>query len=315
MKFLRRWLWDQWQSIHDEALAESRELAPAARESAGQESGAKEKENGKRKGKRAASAATTAAAGPISRPLDWRPLVVLLVCAFSLTLQEYYGDRDFFQKLWPRPSGSQWISSNHELWSFVWWSGWRFFGYLVLPAVVVLLLPGEKFRDYGWSFKGFSKHVWIYVALFLAVLPLVIGVSYTRPFQQTYPFYKLATRSTTDFMVWELLYALQFLSLEFFFRGFLLHGLKRAIGAHAIWVMVVPYCMIHYGKPLSETLGAIVAGLILGTLALRTRSIWCGVLIHISVAISMDLLAMSHCLEDRPCAGHGVSAGDLPRYK
>ena len=35
--------------------------------------------------------------------------------------------------------------------------------------------------------------------------------------------------------------------------------------------MIVPYCMIHYGKPLPETLGAIGAGLILGTLAMRTQ--------------------------------------------
>jgi membrane protease YdiL (CAAX protease family) len=50
--------------------------------------------------------------------------------------------------------------------------------------------------------------------------------------------------------------------------------------------------MIHYGKPLPETLGAIGAGVILGTLAMRTRSIWGGVLIHIGVAITMDMLAL-----------------------
>jgi membrane protease YdiL (CAAX protease family) len=58
--------------------------------------------------------------------------------------------------------------------------------------------------------------------------------------------------------------------------------------------MVVPYCMIHYGKPMPETLFAIVAGLVLGTLALRTKSIWLGVLIHISVALTMDILSLSH---------------------
>ena len=58
--------------------------------------------------------------------------------------------------------------------------------------------------------------------------------------------------------------------------------------------MVVPYCMVHFGKPVPEVVGAIFAGIILGTLALRTRSIWCGVLIHISVAWTMDLLALSH---------------------
>ena len=71
-------------------------------------------------------------------------------------------------------------------------------------------------------------------------------------------------------------------------------GLKRALGSHAIFVMCVPYCMIHFHKPVQEVTGAIFAGIILGTLALRTRSIWCGVLIHVSVAWTMDLLALSH---------------------
>ena len=31
------------------------------------------------------------------------------------------------------------------------------------------------------------------------------------------------------------------LALEFFFRGFLLFALKRAVGAYAIFVMIVPY--------------------------------------------------------------------------
>ena len=39
---------------------------------------------------------------------------------------------------------------------------------------------------------------------------------------------------------------------------------------------------------------AVLAGIALGTLALRTRSIYGGVLIHIAVAWSMDLLVLSH---------------------
>jgi membrane protease YdiL (CAAX protease family) len=64
------------------------------------------------------------------------------------------------------------------------------------------------------------------------------------------------------------------------------------MGSHAIFAMVVPYCMIHYGKPFPETMGAIVAGIVLGTLAMKTRSIWSGFLIHVSVAISMDVAAL-----------------------
>ena len=58
--------------------------------------------------------------------------------------------------------------------------------------------------------------------------------------------------------------------------------------------MAVPYCMIHYGKPYLEVNGAIVAGVVLGSLAMRTRSIYSGFLVHITVAFSMDFLALWH---------------------
>lgn len=56
--------------------------------------------------------------------------------------------------------------------------------------------------------------------------------------------------------------------------------------------MMIPYCMIHWNKPLAETLAAIVAGLVLGTLSLRSRSIWWGVAIHYWVALCMDVAAL-----------------------
>ncbi len=87
---------------------------------------------------------------------------------------------------------------------------------------------------------------------------------------------------------------MQFFALEVFFRGFMLHALKRPMGAYAIFAMIVPYCMIHYHKPIAEVLGAVAAGTVLGTLSLHTGSIWCGVLIHVSVAWSMDSLALMH---------------------
>ncbi len=273
--WIKRWTWDEWQLIH----AEYAPIDAAA-----------------------------------ARQLDWRPLVVLVVTAVSLTLQYYYGDRDTFGQLWPRPAPAAWVKSSYELASFAWWTGWRVVGYIVLPIVVVLLMPGERLRDYGFSVRGFARHAWIYVALFLVVLPFVVAASFTESFQLAYPFYKLANRSTQDLLLWEAMYALQFLSLEFFFRGFLLHGLKRSIGAHAIWVMVVPYVMIHFEKPLAETLGACIAGLALGTLALRTRSIWCGVLIHVSVAVTMDLLALGHCPPDQPCKSAHTPSYERQHY-
>ena len=131
--------------------------------------------------------------------------------------------------------------------------------------------------------------------LMLAVMiPIVVVVSATEGFQATYPFYKPLREEPLwpRFWIWEIAYFMQFVGLEFFFRGFLLHGVKRRFGAYAIFVMMVPYCMIHFGKPMPETLAAILAGIILGFMSLKTRSIWMGVALHVSVALSMDLCSL-----------------------
>ncbi|HEY3808067.1 MAG TPA: type II CAAX endopeptidase family protein [Kofleriaceae bacterium] len=234
---------------------------------------------------------------------SWKILLVLVLVAVSLTLQEYIGDRGWFDRMFRGHAGS---TQYYELESYAWWAGWRVLGYVVFPMILIAAMPGERLRDYHVSLRGFWKHLWIYVVLFLCVLPAVLYASTTPAFRHTYPFYRLANRSTFDLWGWECLYAAQFLSLEFFFRGFILKALRRRLGSNAIFVMIVPYCMIHYGKPLPETLGAIGAGLILGTLAMRTKSIWGGVLIHLGVAMTMDLLALRGC----PPIGSGRFCGE-----
>jgi hypothetical protein len=167
-------------------------------------------------------------------------LVVLVTVAASLTLQEYLGGHDTYERLFPPDGSTYW-----ELRGFAWWSGWRVLGYVVIPMIVLACLPGQRIRDYHVSLRGFFRHLWVYGALFALVLPAVLFASTTREFRLTYPFYRVANRSYADLVMWEALYGAQFLSLEFFFRGFVLHGLRRALGANAIFVMIVPYCMIH----------------------------------------------------------------------
>lgn len=226
-----------------------------------------------------------------SLPLvDLRVLVVLVTVAVSLTLMEYFGGPTTFRDLFAGVIGRS--DRYFDLWSCAYWSGWRFIGYVVVPCIVVAFFPGEKLRDHGMATKGFFQHLWIYGVLFAIVLPGIVLVSFMGDFKHYYPFYDDAGRSWFDFLAWEVIYGLQFLSLEFFFRGFMLQSLKRTLGAYSIFVMVVPYCMIHFGKPFLEVLAAIVAGIVLGTLALKTGSIWCGVLIHMSVAITMDVAAL-----------------------
>ena len=58
--------------------------------------------------------------------------------------------------------------------------------------------------------------------------------------------------------------------------------------------MTVPYTMIHFQKPMPETFAAIIAGLFLGWVSYKNGTIWLGLVLHCSVAFSMDILALYH---------------------
>jgi membrane protease YdiL (CAAX protease family) len=185
------------------------------------------------------------------------------------------------------------LDNELELYRRVCWGLGCFLVYLVIPSLITIFVLKKTPQSMGLTIKGYRDHFWIYALMFLPVGLCVVAVSYTETFQNTYPFYKNPT-SMGALLTWELAYALQFISLEFFFRGFMLHGLKHRYGTAAIWIMVIPYCMIHFPKPAAETVGAIIAGTVLGVLSLRTKSVLGGATIHIAVAWLMDTLSLWH---------------------
>ncbi len=233
--------------------------------------------------------------------MDHRPFIALVLVSLILTMQEYYGGRAYFettispllQKLDERHPSLQ-FAKYDDLYGFAWWAGTRIFGYVLPFPLWKLFFRKDSLLDLGLRTKGFFDHAWIY-GLFLAfVLPAMLVVAKSPDFGTYYPFYKQSTRSWFDFLVWEAMYFAQFFALEMFFRGFWLGALRRSFGSGAIFVMAVPYCMIHYGKPYLEACGAIVAGIALGSLSMKTKSIYQGFMVHITVAALMDWLALRH---------------------
>ena len=234
---------------------------------------------------------------------DHRPLAAFMIIGFVLTLEEYYGNRAAFQELifpWLRQryeGGWTWLqlSKYHDLYAFGWWSLAKVIGYAVIPFPLwKLLFPKDSLLDLGLRVRGIRDHLWIYGLCLAGVLPLLFLVSREPDFGAYYPFYKLSSRSWFDFGTWELFYFAQFFCLELFFRGFILGTLRKSLGSAAIFAMAVPYCMIHYGKPYLESHGAILAGIVLGSLAMKTRSIYAGFFVHITVALGMDWISLAN---------------------
>lgn len=179
-----------------------------------------------------------------------------------------------------------------ELCGYVWWTSCHFLAFIVIPFALIKWGLRESIRNHGWRWNQVHEHWRGYILLLTPILFFVFLVSLGDDFVNHYPFYDYASRSWFDLLVWEFLYLCQFIFLEFFFRGFMLNALRPALGANAIWIMCVPYMMIHLPKLWLEATGAILFGLFLGILALQSRSIWGGVLVHAGVAVSMDIAAL-----------------------
>ncbi len=241
---------------------------------------------------------------------DHRPAVMFALVALILTAQEYYGGSNFFRdyirpylrdvelEQLTDPGGiGQYVDLAFwgELYGYAWWALTRIAGYTVVPLCAwKLIFREDSILDVGaLRLRGFMQHAWIYAACLVVVVPCVLIVSRSPDFASYYPFYKQCHRSWLDFWLWESMYIAQFFALEVFFRGFMLVPMRRTLGSYAVFAMCAPYVMIHYGKPYLEASAAFIAGVALGSLAMKTRSIYSGFLVHVTVALLMDLLALA----------------------
>lgn len=244
------------------------------------------------------------------------PLLILVTVPFVLTLMEYYGQPWHYKRYHETrthriergltvdvPPGKNppfvdfikdiEIPGPPQVRHYVWWGLACLLLMVLIPMLVGRFGAGLGPRKLGLKLKGTARDGLTYLYLFLMFFPVVYLVAQRPDFQATYPFYKGAKRVTDpDFLVFEAVYCMQFFAIEFFFRGFMVLGLKPYIGWASVLVMLAPYCMIHYYKPMPEAMGAIGAGLVLGALAYRTGTILYGWFLHFAVALSMDLLAL-----------------------
>lgn len=230
----------------------------------------------------------------LNRPQALRRVFIVLAAVSVCLLLLHYGkySRNMTLLLSEEVIQSLYDAGWYELVAYLWWTSAHLLAFVLLPWLVIRIMLREKMRDFGWRMNETSRHWRGYLLLLSPILVFVVLVSFGEDFVTHYPFYRQAGRSWFDFLAWELLYLSQFVFLEFFFRGFILNALRPAIGANAVWVMCVPYMMIHLPKLWLEATGAILFGLFLGILALRSRSIWGGVLVHAGVALSMDIAAL-----------------------
>jgi uncharacterized membrane protein len=172
-------------------------------------------------------------------------------------------------------------------------------------SLVVILVPllifyrNKEKQDnhiYGLAMKNFDYRP--YLLMLMIMVPLIAAASFEPSFLRQYPMYKntqahdwFGVPPWTTAIIYEFTYGLDFITVEFLFRGFMVIGMATILGRSAILPMAAAYCFIHFGKPAGEAISSIVGGTILGIIALETKSIWGGIIVHIGIAWMMELAA------------------------
>jgi membrane protease YdiL (CAAX protease family) len=175
---------------------------------------------------------------------------------------------------------------------------------IVIPLVALSywIERDQQLRNYGLNFRKFDARPYFTL---LAIGIIIIGIgSFFGDIQAYYPRFMYSRGNEfaqlhhfpawVATVIYEFCYASDFVSVELFFRGFLIFAFSKWLGGYAVLAMVSSYCVLHFGKPLPEAISSIFGGYLLGIIAYYTRNIWGGVIIHIGIAIAMELFGYWH---------------------
>ena len=187
--------------------------------------------------------------------------------------------------------------SNNNYWDYYWnqviyWPVRLIVMSFMLFIIWKMLYTKETF--FGLTIKNFKWKP--YLIMLLIMVPLIAAASTQPDFLNTYP--KLRDVDPVLYNVknkWffhllhELSYGSDFISVELFFRGFLILAFVKVVGKDAILPMACFYCTIHFGKPLGECISSYFGGMILGIVVYNTRSIIGGLMVHLGIAWLMEL--------------------------
>ncbi len=205
-------------------------------------------------------------------------------------------------------------------WTNPLWPGFETYNFvntglcLWLPLMVILLFLRQDPTHFGLA-RGDRKlgMRWALISWAVMLLPLAI-ISRRADFQHQYlmgrlsqplalvgPVFDGRHAHLPALLYYEMAMGFYMFCWEFFFRGFLLFGLQKTrLGTWgAVIVQAIPFVLLHWSwmpaaaKPPLEILSALPGGLILGILAVRTRSFFYGFLIHWGISLSLDLLMLA----------------------
>ncbi|MFA8343283.1 MAG: CPBP family intramembrane glutamic endopeptidase [Rhodothermaceae bacterium] len=220
---------------------------------------------------------------------DKNILIILISIPLITTISWYYTSRTFFKvNIYPYIVETV---TNLELTEILYWLVSDSVTCLVFPCLILLLLR-EKISGYGMNFSNW-KTGWKYVLTALVfIIPVLWIISSFGAFINYYPTVSESRDNLSVFLVYQLGLIIYLFAWEFLWRGYLLFGLEKKFGFYSIFIQLIPFVLLHNGKPLLETVSAIAGGILLGYIALRTRSFIYGFLIHLMLISGIEIISL-----------------------
>lgn len=163
----------------------------------------------------------------------------------------------------------------------------------LIPLLSIKFILKGKLSDYGISFGDSKFGIFSIIAFFVFMLPFLWIVSATPDFAKAYPQGGSQVKDSIQiFLLYELSILVYMLGWEFLWRGYMLFGLKEKFGYYSIFIQMIPFFILHKGKPELELFGSIIAGLAMGIQAWRANSFVYSWILHWLIMFSIDTISI-----------------------
>jgi len=212
----------------------------------------------------------------------WFWIMLFLAPAFFSFRVYFHYQEVFIERAWGGDAQIFWLKCLN----------WIVRAFAVIIPVFIIWFIKDKNNQPFYGTTALSN-IRPYLIMLLIMIPLILLAATQDDFLQMYPKAKFIAaldlpKKKLHYIIYELCYGFDFISIEFFFRGFLILSLLKICGPHCIVPVACFYCTIHFGKPMGEAISSFWGGLLLGIVSYNTQSIWGGLIVHLGIAWLME---------------------------
>jgi membrane protease YdiL (CAAX protease family) len=226
----------------------------------------------------------------LAKEAEKKSFIILLSVPIIFAIWKFQGSPVFFDKNLSTMFNS---SANLPFLRIVYYGFSSIFFLFLIPALIIKKVFKENLSDYGIRFADGKFGLKVILIAFPLIFISMYPTSFNQDYQALNPMYPGAGSSLTTFVLYSFVYGLYYIGWEFFFRGFMLFGLRKRFGdLYAVLIQTLPSAIAHIGRPEGEFISSIFAGIAFGFLVLKSRSLWYVLVLHWLIGLGCDVLCL-----------------------